>query len=126
MSLEANDILSVHVRHEDEENAYSAVRIKTNQAPQIKKTLDRCLSGGVVPKRKFVRALEDYVTSEVNHLSFKQGDVIELVYEIELVLVTNHNCDLFSCKNRKEKLHQLVIGCTEKLRIDSDFCLLNM
>eukprot|EP00081_Caenorhabditis_elegans_P009581 NP_001294790.1 Heavy chain, Unconventional Myosin [Caenorhabditis elegans] len=83
VSLEANDILSVHVRHEDEENAYSAVRIKTNQAPQIKKTLDRCLSGGVVPKRKFVRALEDYVTSEVNHLSFKQGDVIELLQEPE-------------------------------------------
>ncbi|CAL2049495.1 unnamed protein product [Caenorhabditis brenneri] len=79
VSLEANDILSVHVRHENEENAYSAVRIKTNQAPQIKKTLEKCLSGGVVPKRKFVRALEDYVTSEVNHLSFKQGDVIELL-----------------------------------------------
>uniref|UniRef100_A0A1I7T3H3 PAX-interacting protein 1 n=1 Tax=Caenorhabditis tropicalis TaxID=1561998 RepID=A0A1I7T3H3_9PELO len=79
VSLEANDILSIHVRHENEENAYSAVRIKTNQAPQIKKTLERCLSGGVVPKRKFVRALEDYVTSEVNHLSFKQGDVIELL-----------------------------------------------
>ncbi|UMM40185.1 hypothetical protein L5515_016916 [Caenorhabditis briggsae] len=79
VSLEANDILSVHVRHENEENAYTAVRIKTNQAPQIKKTLEKCLSGGVVPKRKFVRALEDYVTSEVNHLSFKQGDVIELL-----------------------------------------------
>ncbi|CAI2356602.1 unnamed protein product [Caenorhabditis sp. 36 PRJEB53466] len=79
VSLEANDILSVHVRHGQEDSSYAAVRIKTNQAPQIKKTLEKCLSGGVVQKRKFVRALEDYVTSEVNHLSFKRGDVIELL-----------------------------------------------
>uniref|UniRef100_A0A8R1HLW9 Uncharacterized protein n=1 Tax=Caenorhabditis japonica TaxID=281687 RepID=A0A8R1HLW9_CAEJA len=83
VSLDANDILTIHVRHENEENAYSAVRIKTNQAPQIKKTLEKCLSGDVVQKRNFVRALEDYVTSEVNHLSFKKGDVIELLQKPE-------------------------------------------
>ncbi|CAI5456126.1 unnamed protein product [Caenorhabditis angaria] len=79
VSLEANDILAFHVKHENEHNAYTTIRVKTNQAIQIKKTLEKCINGGAVQKRRLVRALDDYVTNEHNHLSFKKGDVIELL-----------------------------------------------
>ncbi|CAD6189023.1 unnamed protein product [Caenorhabditis auriculariae] len=75
--LESSDILAIHTRQEGNRAAFT-VRIKTKQAAQIKKTLDKCLSGEV-EKRKLVRALENYATNEPNHLSFNRGDIIELL-----------------------------------------------
>ncbi|CAB3401132.1 unnamed protein product [Caenorhabditis bovis] len=79
VSLEANDILTIHTKPENDVHSHYTLRLKTRQAAQIKSTLEKCISGGAVPKRQLARALEDYVTNEPNHLSFNKGDLIEIL-----------------------------------------------